>query len=285
MVSTVLALLLMSVSPAAAAQQPVDSARSDFNAGRYGEAVNKLTAALGQAPNNSELHFWLARSFYEQHRIDDAVAHAETAVRLSPDNAEYQRWLGRAYGEKADQSHSFFLARKVKSAFEAAVQLAPRSIEARRDLMQFLAEAPWIVGGSKDKAKQQVDAIRQLDPLQGRLAQAAYLAADKKWDLAQAEYAAVLDQNPSTVAPYMEAAEFFAGRKDAPNLERAVNAARRIDSHDPRVEFYRAVMLVLRGADALLARDLLNFYITSVPERSDYPSHAAAKRWLAALGK
>src|SRR5215470_14616661 len=100
----------------------------------------------------------------------------ETSVKLAPDNSEYNRWLGRAYGGKAEKSRSFFLARKVKKAFETAVHLAPQSIEARRDLMQFCIEAPWIVGGDKGTAKEQIDAIQKLSPLEGRLARAAYLA-------------------------------------------------------------------------------------------------------------
>src|SRR6185436_17053806 len=124
---------------------------------------------------------------------------------LAPDNAEYQRWLGRIYGAKAEESHSFFMARKVKSAFEAAVRLAPRSIEARRDLMQYLVEAPWIVGGSKDKAREQVQAIAQLDPLEGRLAQAAFLTEQKKWKEAEAEYLAAVSQHPQRFDAYMEA--------------------------------------------------------------------------------
>src|SRR5262249_53152511 len=181
--------------------QAVQVARSDFDAGRYSEAVKTLTAALNLAPQEPSVHYWLARSYYEEHGYDKAITHAETATKLAPDNSEYQRWLGRAYGAKAEQSRSFFLARKVKQAFEAAVRLAPRSIEARRDLMQYLAEAPWIVGGSKDKAKEQVEAISQLDALEGHLAQAAYLATQKKWTEAEAEYNAALKQHPSRIEP------------------------------------------------------------------------------------
>src|SRR5437667_12772591 len=101
---------------------------------------------------------------------EEAVKHAELAVKFAPEDAEYNRWLGRAYGAKAEESRSFFIARKVKQAFEAAVHLAPMSIAARRDLMQFLAEAPWIVGGDKIKAKEQVEAISNIDAAEGHLA-------------------------------------------------------------------------------------------------------------------
>jgi len=272
-------LLLMAL-PAAAQQPALQTAQSHFAAGRYSEAVKLLTAALDVAPQDAAVNYWLARTYYEQRNYEKAITFGEAAVKLAPENGEYQRWLGRIYGAKAEQSHSFFLARKVKQAFEAAVRLAPRSIEARRDLMQFLAEAPWIVGGDKSKAKEQVQAISQLDAIEGHLAQAAYFSAQKKWKEAQAEYLVVLDMHPSRIEPYMEAAEFFADRKDPNNLDRVLAGANAVNLHDPRLDFYRAVVLILRGAERATAEKLLTTYINNIPERSDYPSHDSARQWL-----
>ena len=279
--SALLLSILLSGSPAlTTAEASVQTGQAHFEAGEYADAIKILTAALLANPQDASINFWLARSYYEQHNYDKAISYAETAVKQAPDNGEYQRWLGRAYGEKADQTHSFFLARKVKQAFEAAVRLAPRSVEARRDLMQYLVEAPWIVGGDKGKAKEQVQVISQIDPVQGRLAQAAYLSAQKKWKEAEAEYLAVLDSHPSRIEPSLEAAEFFSDRKDVANLERALSEARRVNSRDARVDFYRAVVLILQGNDLPTAQKLLTSYIANVPERSDYPSHRKAGEWL-----
>lgn len=265
-------------------QTPLETARSQFDAGNYESAVATLKDALDREPQAPSLHHWLGRSYYELHNYDAAIKHAETAVKLAPANAEYHQWLGRAYGAKAEQSRSFFFARKVKQAFEAAVRLAPDNIAARRDLMQYLAEAPWIVGGDKQKARRQIEVISAIDPLQGRLARAAYLAVEKQWELVEAEYLAVVEQRPSQMDAYMEAADFFAGRKDATNLHKAVEAAVRLDSHDPRLDFYRGVGLILRGTDFASAERLLTNYISTVPEKSDYPSHNSAMEWLRRIG-
>src|SRR5215475_5642488 len=278
--SALLISLILSSPLAESEQKALQTAQSHFAAGRYVEAQKILTAALEAAPQDATVNYWLARSYYEQHNYEKAVTFAESAVKLAPQNADYQRWLGRAYGAKAEESRSFFLARKVKQAFEAAVRLAPRSIEARRDLMQYLAEAPWIVGGDKNKARKQVQAISQIDPMEGRLAQAAFLCTQKKWNEAQTEYLAVMDQQPLRIEPYMEAAEFFAGRKDPNNLDRVLAGAGRVNSHDPRLDFYRGVVLILRGTERPTAEKLLTLYIANVPERSDYPSHNRAKQWL-----
>jgi tetratricopeptide (TPR) repeat protein len=278
--TALVSLFLMMVPPTVSAQQQaLQTAQSHFAAGRFAEAVTMLTAALDLSPRDAAVNYWLARSYYEQHNYEKSITYAEAAVKLAPENGEYQRWLGRIYGAKAEQSHSFFLARKVKQSFETAVRLAPRSIEARRDLMQYLVEAPWIVGGDKSKAREQIQAIAQLDPMEGRLAQAAYFCEQKKWKEAETEYLAVLELHPSRIEPYMEAAEFFSDRKDPSTLDRVVADASRVNSHDPRLDFYRAVVLILRGTERPTAEKLLTAYI-NIPERSDYPSHNKARQWL-----
>src|SRR5262249_37668416 len=113
-------------------EESVQQAHAQFDSGKFAEAVRTLTAGLAQAPQEAPVHYWLARSYYELKDYDKAVNHAELAVKYAPKNAEYTQWLGRAYGAKAEESHSFFLARKVKHAFEDAVRLNPLSVGARR---------------------------------------------------------------------------------------------------------------------------------------------------------
>ena len=260
--------------------QPVETARALFSAGNYNEAISILLTAHELAPEDAVINYWLARSYYEKQNYEQAVAYGEEAVKKASQNAEYHRWLGRAYGAKAEQSHSFLLARKVKTAFETAVRLDPLDVAARRDLIQYLVEAPWIAGGDKEKAKQQIDYVAMLDPVQARLSRAAFFAAQKRWKQAELDYIAALDLQPDQSEPYMEAADFFVDRRDADSLDRVISQAGRIGIHDPRIGFYRGVVLVLRRADLHTAEVLVGSYVDKVPERSDYPSHNSALRWL-----
>ena len=66
------------------------------------------------------------------------------------------------------------MAKKVKSEFKEAVQLDPSNIAARRDLEEYCLDAPWIAGGSKDEALEQVNAIAAIDPVAGHMARALY---------------------------------------------------------------------------------------------------------------
>jgi tetratricopeptide (TPR) repeat protein len=286
MISCILILSLF-LNPAFAAPGggSADAARAAFEAGNYSAALKTATTALSSTPQDPALHYWALRSYYELRDYEKAVVHGETAVKLDPQNAEYNRWLGRAYGGKAEESHSFFLARKVKQAFEAAVHLAPTDIPARRDLMQFFAEAPWIVGGDKQKAKEQVEAISKMDTAEGHRARADFFAADKKWKEAEAEYLLAVDAHPRDIDAYMAAAEFFEGRRDARQIDRVLDAARRVDPMDPRVGYYSAVSLILQHNEPKTAERLLQAYLADVPQRSDYPSHKSAQEWLNRIGR
>jgi tetratricopeptide (TPR) repeat protein len=283
MMTLCILLISMALNAPASPRGALEVARAEFENGNYSAAVKMATTALSNGPQDPALHYWALRSYYELHDYEKAVSHGEQAVRLDPANAEYNRWLGRAYGEKAEQSHSFFLARKVKQAFEAAVRFAPASIPARRDLMEFLAQAPWIVGGDKQKAREEVDAISKMDATEGHLARGSYFKTEKKWKEAEAEYAAVLDGQSRQIDGYLEAAEFFEGRKDAQRIEQAVKSASRIDSNDPRLAYYNAVTLILRRNELPAAERLLRSYVANVPERSDYPSHKSAEEWLSRI--
>lgn len=276
----VLGAWLLAAGLAAWAAEPLETARKQFDAGRYAEAANTLQAALAQSPSNGELLYWLARCYYELKDYDRAVSYAEQAVRLAPQNSLHHLWLGRAYGEKADRDRSFSLARKTRGEFETAVRLDPRNIAARRDLLEFHLDAPWIVGGDQAKAWQQAEAIAALDPIEGRLARAACWRDEKKFDRAEAEYRQVLEAKPARVEPLLEIADYYIDRRNAPAAESVVEAAARAQPGDPRLAYYRGVARALWGDRLAEAVKLLNTYVATVPSRSDYPSPASARVWL-----
>lgn len=280
---SILSLVLLAGWQVAAANEPLQTAQRQFEVGKYEEAVTTLQAALAQQPQDPRLYHWLARCFLELGDYDKAIAHGERAVKLEPRNAEYHLWLGRAYGHKADQERSFWLARKVRREFEEAVRLDPANIEARSDLLEFYAEAPGIVGGGKDKARQQAEAIAALDSVEGYLARAAYWLNEKKPEQAEAEYRRVLEAKPPRAGPYLEVADFYQKQLDAARMEAAVEAAAQVNPADPRLLYYRGVLRVLAGNRLSEAEQFLKSYLATVPQRSDRPSHAAAREWLGRL--
>lgn len=273
-----------SIAAPADSSNEIQAAQRQFNAGNYAAAISTLQSAVSQNSATAEAYYWLGRSYYEISDYDSAVAQAEKSVSLDPRNSLYHQWLGRIYGGKADRDRSFSLAKKVKKEFEQAVSSNPSNIEARRDLEEYCLDAPWIVGGSKDEALEQVNAIAAIDPLQGHLARALYdREALKKLDDAESEMRQVLAAKPKTADPYFEVANFFQLQNKPSDMASAIQQASEASPNDARLAYYRGVVAVISNTDSSGAERDLKSYLASTPDRSDWPSHAAAREWLGRL--
>jgi tetratricopeptide (TPR) repeat protein len=257
-----------------------DELRRMFEAGEYSQVQAASQAALAATPKDPTLHYWLARSSYELGVYDTAVHAAEEACRLDPQKSDFQRWLGRAYGRKAEIESSFFLARKTRHAFETAVKLDPSNIQARRDLEEYYAEAPWFLGGGKDKARQQAEAVAALNPLEGLLALADFYRNTDQPEAAQKQYDQVLAKHPEQIHFYLEALDFYEHRRDALNMARVLGAAHPLFPQDPRLLFYSAVSRVIGGMQLDQAETELKQFLAEYPGNSDSVSRGEGLDWL-----
>lgn len=266
------------------ASAAIQSAQHLINAGNYTGAVSALQAAAPGNPSSAELFYWLGRSYYELRDWDNAVAQGEKSVSLDPKNSLYHQWLGRSYGGKADRDRSFSTAKKVKSEFKEAINLNPANIAARRDLEEYCLDAPWIAGGSKDEALEQVNAIAATDPIAGHLARALYDREGLKApDDAENELRQVLAAKPKSVDPYFEVADFYRELNKPADMGTAVDAAAQVSPNDPRLAYFRGLAGVLANSNLPSAERDLKSYLASTPDRSDWPAHAAAREWLGRL--
>jgi tetratricopeptide (TPR) repeat protein len=285
MLATIVFLGAAITSPSALgsdASGTIQTAQRQFNSGNYTAAIKTLQSAA-QISTNAEAQYWIGRCYYELRDYDNAITAAEKAVELDSKNSLYHEWLGRIYGGKADRDRSFSYARKVKKEFEEAVRLNPSNTDARRDLEQYSMEAPWVVGGSKDEAKEQVAAIEAIDPIEGHLARAAYDLDAKKPELAEKEYREVLAAKPKRIEPYFDVITFFIQQNKPADAEAAIQAAVQVSPNDPRLAYYRGVSRVLSGTELPRGEEYLKSYLASSPDRSDWPSHAGAREWLGRL--
>jgi len=262
--------------------ESLQAAKSQIEAGTYSSAITTLRTAMSQDPNRAEVHYWLGRVYYELHDYDSAIRHGKRSTQLNQRNSLYHQWLGRAYGGKAGRERNLFVALKVQKEFEEAVRLDPSNISARRDLQQFYMVAPWIIDGS-ERAREIVDAIAAIDAVDGHLARAEFYLKDLRPDLAENEYILVLDAKPGRLEPYFEIAAFYQDRKNGPAMESAMDYAEQVNPSDARISYYRGVAGIITGKDLEAAEKSLKSYLTGSPERSDWPSHAAASEWLGLL--
>lgn len=252
----------------------------DLNTSKYAAAQSLLIRQVSKNPNDAQATLWLARSYLNTNNYDQAVTYAERAVQLSADCSEAHFWLARAYALKADRDRSFWLARKSRIEYQAAVQLDPGNLAARRDLMEFYLQAPWILGGSKDKARAQLEAIASRNPLQGDLARAIYWRDLNKPSLAIKEFRKVLAAKPQQAGPYFQAADFYEAQQNPTEMEAAIQDVSRIAPDDPRLNYYSAVADVMKGRSLDKAEHDLKVYLAETPPRNDFPPHASAHDWL-----
>lgn len=163
-----------------------------------------IAALLKAEPDNVEARVLAIRQLMRERKYEAAVDSAEDLVDAADGSALAHLWLGNAYGQRIGQVglfHKMMLAGKLRSQFEKALQLDPDLLEARSNLVGFHIQAPAAVGGSIDKAKEQVAEIAKRDPARGHYVQAQVLAAEKKLDDAFNAYEAAYKLRPD-VADY-----------------------------------------------------------------------------------
>jgi tetratricopeptide (TPR) repeat protein len=273
---------------AAVRELPADIERL-YNGGLYRQAAEALNAAIQREPQESSLHYWLGRCFYELRDYNRAVSSLERAIALEPDRSDYHDWLGKSYGRKAEEANRFTpfssisLAHKTRREFETAVRLDANNMEAQRDLIRYLMNAPGIVGGSEGAAEQRVHALTAVDSIEGELAQAELLASRKKFDEANQQYRKVLDLKPDRIGVYFEIAEYYRDRGDAGQMSEAVEAGALLAPSDHRLDYYRGIALILGNQNQGEAEKDLRRYLDTVPDNDNVPSHTTTHEWLGKL--
>jgi tetratricopeptide (TPR) repeat protein len=129
---TLLSLLLLSgfMLPAFAAT----SAKELLAVGRADQAIQTLEQRVKQSPTDADAYNLLCRAYFMIEEWDRGITACEHARNLDPQKSLYHLWLGRIYGEKASRAgflSAAGLAKKVRTSFERAVELDPKSWEAR----------------------------------------------------------------------------------------------------------------------------------------------------------
>jgi tetratricopeptide (TPR) repeat protein len=233
-------LVALSALPAHAAES--DAARRGrelFEQGRLDEARAVLEPAAKAKPADAECAFLMGRIAMRKNDPKTAERWFEAAVEQDDRRGDYHLWLGRAYGQQAQRSSAVrkpFLARKTKAQFERAVQLDPEDLDARSDLISYYTEAPGFMGGSIEKAREQVAEIRRRSAYRGCFAAARVAESQKDWDAAEREY--------------QDAAKAFPESLDVPI---ALGISRtRAERYDRAFEVFEGILATRPGEPAAL---------------------------------
>ena len=238
-------------------------------AGHVDEAIQTLQQQVSRAPTDAEAHNLLCRAYFQLEEWDRGISACERSVTLDPGKSFYHLWLGRIYGEKADRAgflSAAGMAKKVRNEFERAVQLDPNSWEARTDLAEFYLEAPGIVGGGKDKARAQADALAMLKPAMAHYILARIAEKNKDNPTAERAYRAAIDASRGGAHAWLNLALFYrhTGRFD--EMEQALHTMESRPMDRPESLMDGASILFRTGRNFRFAIQLLKRYLSAPVE-------------------
>ncbi len=250
-----------------------------LSAGRVDDAIKALDLRLKNSPRDAEAYNLLARSYFAIQKWDRAIDAGEKAVALAPNNSQYHMWLGRAYGEKAD--HSSFvtaakLTKQIREEFERAVELDASNMGARSDLAEFYIEAPSFMGGGKNKALRELDAMAHQDLAKAHWLQARIAEKDRKVDAAEAEYKNAIEASGNQGSYWLNLASFYKREKRLNDMEAAISSAIAADKKRPNVLFDAAQILFGAGRNFVGAANCVRKYLaggTTVEEAPAFQAH------------
>lgn len=159
---------LLAVAALYAAEEPVEAqARRMLEEGRSGEAVSLIEEHGRQSALDADLHFLLAEGY---HALMDEAGLLKK----------------RGY------------AKKMKQALHDALALDPAHVEARRELADFYFYAPWIVGGDRDKAEEELDRLETIDAAEAHATRGEHARNDGDFERARDHFRLALETGPRT---------------------------------------------------------------------------------------
>jgi tetratricopeptide (TPR) repeat protein len=240
--------------------------------------------ATGESPNPLAA-FSLGQAYLFDHDEDRAVLWLERAAALDDRRAEYQLWLGRAYGQQALHASPLRqpgLARKVRRAFERAVELDRDMLSARMALVEYGLRAPAFLGGSVAKARGQAEEIRRRDSLQGHRAFGVIAEHEKRYDVAALEYENAIREFPDTSDPVFWRVDLAERQKDYALALDLLERLAGTDRSEPEVLYRIGALAASSGQRLDRGRECLKRYLEHEPS-GDEPSLALAHRQLGAI--
>jgi tetratricopeptide (TPR) repeat protein len=247
------------------ALQAAASPRELLDAGRADEALRLL--APQATGHNAEALNYLCRAYFSLNDWDNAVRNCERAAQLEPANALYQLWLGRSYGEKANASLSpitaYALARRTVAAFITARALDRHNVAIARDLAEYYATAPAIVGGGSDKALALAAELAPEHPSDAAWVRAMVATNQNKYEQAEHEYSEAIRLDHDSAHTYLDLARYLRGRKIWDRFQQTVEHAIQSPRIQPTDRYDAAELLLNTNRNLAVAAQQMRAYIQS----------------------
>ncbi len=258
-----------------------------FGSADYAAAKKLFTRLAADKARGHEAQHFLARIALREGDLDAAEDILEELIEAHPNNAKYQLSFGNmscAQAQQANLISAASYAGDCREAYEKALKLDPKLVDAHLSLFGFYMGAPSMVGGGIDKAKKQAETLMAVDAIEGKLAQSQITLKETR------------DYQPMVTALQ----EAIAARPDKPGYrytlasvlsgsekwDEANTVLTQLQSDFPdeiKVAFDRGRLAAASGKYLGEGETALKTYIASDSKKKSASNHTWAKFWLAQI--
>jgi tetratricopeptide (TPR) repeat protein len=275
-------LLFMFLATFSAFSQSVSTGKQLWEQKKYADARKQLLAIKKDNKDFATAQYYLGRIAFDEKKYDEAEEFFETAIDANGKVADYHTWYGNTLGTIAADANLFkqaSLGPKMKSAWEKAVQLDPKTIDARESLIQYYLQAPAIAGGSVDKAIEMANEIKRVKPAEGHRQLGNIYYREKRFAESEKEFIAMSKADPTLTSGL---ANFYVLQKQYDKAFAISEDALKQNPNDMVATYQIGKLSALSGQQLDRGEACLKKYLAYSPQKNE-PSHAGANMRLAQI--
>jgi tetratricopeptide (TPR) repeat protein len=205
-------------------QSNFDKAEKLFKENKFELAQSVFETVLKTNPSDLKTIEYLGDIAGRNKSWDKAIVYYKKLVQLKPSEANYHYKYGGVLGMKASQVNKFKalgMIDEVKGAFEKAIVLNPKHIEARWALIELYIQLPGIVGGSQSKAIKYSNELFRLSPVDGYLSKGHIDEYFKRYVVAEQQYKKAIAVGNSKVG-YQMLANLYKNKMNEPEKSKSI---------------------------------------------------------------
>ncbi len=171
--------------------QSFERAEKLFNAKKYEEAEPLFEDALKRKPSDVKTLEYLGEIAAHQKSWIKGAGYFKTLKELKPTVADYFFKYGGClamHSLEVNKIKAFGMVSDMKEAFEKAIELNPKHVQARWALIEIYLQLPGILGGSESKALEYSNELAQFSPVDGYLSKGRIDEYFKRYNVAEKNY-------------------------------------------------------------------------------------------------
>lgn len=212
-------LLLLTISLNVLGQSDLAQAAKLFGQNDLKKAAEICRSALQKEPSNLIAMELLGDINATNKKWDSAAIYYQKLTFASPRYASAYYKYGGAMAMSASESNkvrALAMVSRIRSAFEQAIRLEPKHINARWALIELNLQLPGIFGGSESKATAYANELLRISPVDGWLAKGKIAEYSGRYPAAEKYYRKAVETGGSRTS-YQKLADLYKNKMNRPD--------------------------------------------------------------------